>query len=98
MRLWHVVFLVAVVAVVMALARDPFARIFLIAFGTGVGEVVLGLAAVMTLFQTVGALGEARGLGQHAEALAATSIVVAVATAVMSAWLFVGFWMVCTLT
>jgi len=98
MRLWQVGFLVAVVAFVMTLARDAFTRIFLIAFVTGVGEVVLGLAAVMTLFQTVGALGEARGLGQHAEALAATSIVVAVATAVMTAWLFVGFWMVCTLT
>ena len=98
MRLWHLVALVAAAAVVTTLARDPLSRIFLIVFATGLGEFVLGLGAVMTLFQTVGALGEARGLADHAEALAATSVVLAVSSAVMGAWLFVGFWMVCTLT
>jgi hypothetical protein len=98
MRLWHLVALVAAAAVVCTLARDPLSRIFLIVFVTGLGEVVLGLAAVMTLFQTVGALGEARGLADHAEALAATSVVLAIATALMGCWLFIGFWMVCTLT
>jgi hypothetical protein len=94
MRLWHVVWLVAATAFVLTLARDPITRIFLIVFTTGLGEVVFGLTAVMALFQTVGALGEAKGLVDHAEALMATSVVLGLATALMSGWLFVGFWLV----
>jgi hypothetical protein len=96
MRLWHLVFTVALIAVGMTLARDPVTRVLLIVLTTGLGEVAFGLVAVMTLFQTVGALGEARGVPEHAEALGATAVVLAVATAVMSGWLFVGFWLVAT--
>jgi hypothetical protein len=96
MRLWHVASLVAATAFILTLARDPITRIFLIVFTTGLGEVVFGLTAVMALFQTVGALGEAKGLADHAEALMATSVVVGLATALMSGWLFVGFWLIYT--
>lgn len=96
MRLFHLMVLVALLSVLMALARDPFTRAFLIVFVIGLGEVFLGLASVMSLFQTFGALGSARGLVEHAEALAATSIVLAIATAMMGGWFFAGFWMVCT--
>jgi hypothetical protein len=98
MRLAHVLFAVGLIAIVMTLFRDPFGRVFVIVFATGVGEVVLGLAALMALFQTVGALGQAEGLSDHAEALAATSVILAVASVTMSAWLFVGAWLVMVLT
>lgn len=97
MRLFHLVVLVALMSVVMAMARDPFTRAFLIVLVTGLGEVFLGVVSVMSLFQTVGALGSARGLVEHAEALAATSVVLAIATAMMGGWFFAGFWMVCSL-
>ena len=56
----------------------------LIVFVTGLGETALGVTAIMALFQTVGAIGMARGLLEHAEAMAATTVVLVVATAVMS--------------
>jgi hypothetical protein len=96
MRLWHLLSVVGVIAAGMTLARDPVTRVLMITLATGLGEVGFGLAAVMALFQTVGALGEAKGLHAHAEALAATTLVLTVATAVMSAWLFAGFWLVTT--
>ena len=96
MRLWHLIFAVASVAVVMALCRDPLTRTFVIVFLTGLGEVAIGLSAVMALFQTVGALGEARGVYGHAEALAATTVVLATSTALMSGWLLAGAWLVAT--
>jgi hypothetical protein len=94
MRLWHMVSAVAFLALVLTLFRDPISRVFLIVFTTGLGEVVLGLLAVMTLFETIGAIGEAKGLAEHAEALAATSVVLCVAWAVMGGWLFVGCYFV----
>ena len=36
-------------------------RIALIVFVTALGEVVIGTTAVLALFQTIGALGEAKG-------------------------------------
>ncbi len=38
----------------------------------------------MALFQTIGALGEAKGLFAHAEAVATTTLVLVLATAMMS--------------
>ena len=94
MRLWHLIFAVAGVGLVMTLARDPMSRVFLIVFGTGVGELVFGLTAIMALFQTIGSHSEAQGLGEHAEALAATSFVLTVGTATMSGWLYIGMWLI----
>jgi len=94
MRLWHLSLGVAALAVVLMFWRDPVGRVFVITFATGLGMVGFGLAAVLGLFQTVGALGEARGTPEHAEALAATAAVLALGTAAVSGWLFAGAWLV----
>ena len=94
MRIRHLIYAVAAVSVMMAIGRDPTARVFLIVFATGLGEVLFGTTAILALFQTVGALGEAKGLRAHVEAVAATSVVLVVAMALMSAWLFAGAWFV----
>ncbi len=97
MRLWQLTFAVATLAVVMTIARDPTGRAFVIVFTTGLGEVVLGLTSIMALFQTVGAIGEAKRLSDHVEAVAATTAVLALGSVLMSAWLFVGAWLVAVL-
>jgi hypothetical protein len=94
MRLWHLIFAVAITSVVMTLARDDAGRVGVIVFVFGVVECAFGVAALMALFQTVGAFGEARGLVAHATAVAATTLVLAAASTVMVAWLFVGAWLV----
>jgi hypothetical protein len=94
MKLWQMVFAIVLIAVVLVLFRDPTGRVFVIVFVTGLGEFVLGLAAVMALFQTVGALGEAKGLFDHFEALAATTGVLAVGSGGMSGLFFAGAWLV----
>lgn len=97
MRLAHLVFVVAGLALVLAVCREPIGRITLIVFLTGLGEVVFGLTAVMSLFQTLGAFGEAKTLQGHFEAFAATAFVLTLATAVMSGWLFAGAWLLVSL-
>lgn len=92
MRLSHLIYAIAAVSVMMTLARNPLSRVFLIMLTTGIGAVFLGTTAVMALVQTIGGLGEAKGLSAHVEAIVSTSVVLAVATALMSAWLFVGAW------
>lgn len=94
MRLWHLAFFVFSLAIVFTIARDTVGLIALIVFATALGEVVMGTTAVMALFQTIGEIGMARGLFEHGQAVAATTIVLIVATAVMSVWLFIGAWLV----
>ncbi|WP_165246166.1 hypothetical protein [Paludisphaera soli] len=94
MKLQTLAFVILMVAFVLAMCRDPAGRIGVIVFITGVGAVALGLAAVMALFQTIGSIGLARGLLEHAEALAATTLVLVVGTAAMSCWIFAGAWCV----
>ena len=94
MRLWHLSVAILVLGVLMTIVRDPAGRVGLIVFVTGTGETALGLAAVMALFQTIGAIGMARGLLDHAEAVAATTLVLLAATTVMSVWLFMGAWLI----
>ena len=94
MRLWHLVFAVAVLSVVMTLVRDDAGRVGVIVFIVGLGECAFATAALMALFQTVGAFGQARGLIAHATAIAATTLVLATAATVMVALLFVGAWLV----
>ena len=65
MRLSHFLYIVAMIAITMALLRNPVAQVFVIVFVTGLGEIIFGLMAVMGLFQTIGALGEARGLTER---------------------------------
>ena len=94
MRLWHLFVFIMALGVILAIIRDPVGRIALIVFFTALGEVVIGTTTIMALFQTIGALGEAKGLVAHAEALATTTLVLVFATAIMSSWLFVGAWLV----
>ncbi len=94
MRIRHWIFAVAASSLVMASARDPTGRVVMIVFVTGLGEAVFGTAALLALFQTVGALGGAKGLAAQAHALAATSAVLVAAAALMAAWLFAGAWFV----
>jgi hypothetical protein len=94
MRLWHLTFLILVVGILLTIIRDPVGRIALVVFVTAVGEVVFGTTAVMALFQTIGAIGMARGLFEHTQALAATTLVLIIATSIMSIWLFIGAWLV----
>ena len=94
MRLWHFVYLILVLGIIFAASRDTVGLIAVIVFATALGEVVLGTTAVMALFQTVGAIGMARGLFEHGFALAATTVVLFVATVIMSTLLFIGAWLV----
>ncbi len=94
MKIWHLTVVILIVAVVLTLFRDPVGRVGVIMFVTGLGEAVFGVTAIMALFQTIGAIGMARGVFEHAEAVAETSLVLVVATAVMSFWLFAGVWLV----
>jgi hypothetical protein len=94
MRLWHLTVAILVLGIILSILRDPVGRVGLIVFVTALGEAVLGVTAVMALFQTVGAIGMARGLLDHAEAVAATTLVLIAATAVMSLWLFIGAWLI----
>ena len=94
MRLWHLVVFIMGLGLVLAVVRDPVGRIALIVFVTALGEVIIGTTAVLALFQTIGSLGEAKGVVAHAEAVATTTLVLVIATAVMSSWLFAGAWLV----
>jgi hypothetical protein len=94
MRLWHLTFGVLLVAIALSVARDPVGLVALIVFVTGLGEVVVGTAALLALFQSVGSFGEARGLPEHAEAVVATTVVLAVSSSMMTGLFFVGAWLV----
>jgi hypothetical protein len=94
MRLWHLVTFILVLGIVLAIVRDTVGRIALVVFITAIGEVVLGTTAVLALFQTIGAIGMARGLFEHGQAAAATTLVLIIATTIMSIWLFIGAWLV----
>ena len=94
MRLWHLFVIILGLSLVLAIARDPVGRVSLIVFLTALGEVVIGTTAILALFQTIGSLGEAKGLFAHAEAVATTALVLVIATTIMSTWLFAGAWLV----
>jgi hypothetical protein len=94
MRLWHLGLLILVLGIVFTIVREPAGRIGLIVFVTCLGEVVIGVTAVMALFQTIGAIGMARGLLEHGTAFFATTVVLFGATAIMSTVLFIGAWLV----
>jgi hypothetical protein len=94
MRLWHLFVFILALSVILTIVRDPVGRIALIVFVTALGEVIIGTTAVLALFQTIGSLGEAKGLFAHAEAVATTALVLIIATTIMSTWLFAGAWLV----
>jgi hypothetical protein len=94
MRLWHLFVFIMALGLILTIVRDPVGRIALIVFVTALGEVIIGTTAVLALFRTIGAIGEAKGLVAHAEAVATTTLVLIIATTVMSSWLFGGAWLV----
>jgi hypothetical protein len=94
MRLWHLFVVILALSLVLAIVRDQVGRIALIVFVTALGEAIFGVTAILALFQTIGGIGEAKGLFAHAEAVATTALVVVIATAVMASWLFAGAWLV----
>jgi hypothetical protein len=94
MRLWHLFVVILGLSLIFTVVRDPVGRIALIVFLTALGEVVIGTTAILALFQTIGSLGEAKGLFAHAEAVATTALVLIIATTIMSTWLFAGAWLV----
>jgi hypothetical protein len=94
MRLWHLLVFILGVGMVLTIARDTVGRIALIVFVTALGEVIFGTMSVLALFQTIGSLGEAKTLFAHVEAVATTTLVLIIATTIMSSWLFCGAYLV----
>ncbi len=94
MRIWHLIVAVIITATFLTLWRDPVGRVALIVFVTGLGEVFFGLTALLALFRTIGAIGQARRLSAYAEALVATGLVLVVASALMNGLLWIGVWLV----
>ena len=69
-------------------------RVAVIVFATGLGLTASGLVAIISLFETIGAFGEAQTVLAHVEALAATLLVLAVGSGVMLGTMFVGTYLV----
>lgn len=90
MRLWHWLFLIWMTAITLTVCREPIGRVAVIVFITGLIEIVLGTTAIMTLFRTLGAIGEARRITAYAEAVLATMLVLVVASISMNAVFAVG--------
>ena len=90
MRLSTLCFVVVVLAVMFTLMRDEVGRVGVIVFVTGLIMTVAGTAALLALFTTIGALGEARTLYHHVEALVATALVLAVGSSGMLGAMFLG--------
>lgn len=89
MRLWHILVLVLALAVILTVCRSQVGRVALVVFCTGLIEVILGTTAIMNLFKTLAAFGQARGLLAHIEALAATAVVLMIASLSMNGVLWV---------
>jgi hypothetical protein len=94
MRLWHLFVVILAVSVILAIVRDQVGRVALIVFVTALGEAIFGTTAILALFQTIGGIGEAKGLFAHAEAVATTALVLVIATTIMALWLVAGAWLV----
>jgi hypothetical protein len=94
MRLWHFLFVVAFVAMVLAIARDPIGRVALVVFFTAIGVMILATSSIMLMFRAVSALGSADSLGSYAEAIVATAGVVFFGTSSMLFVLWCGMGMI----
>ena len=94
MKLGTWLFAILVLAVAMGISRDEVGRVAVIVFVTGVAVIASGLAAILALFRTIAALGEARNLFDHLEAMAATVGVLAIGSTIMIGLFFAGARMV----
>ncbi len=90
MRIAHLIWLVFGSAIVLGIGREPFGRVMLVMLVIGLGAVGLATAAALQLFRTVGAIGEAQGLAEHARALAATLGILSGAAMAMAAVVLIG--------
>ncbi len=84
MRIWHILFTVFTVAMMMAIWRDPIGRVALVVFFTAIGMFLSATSTIMLLFRAIAALGSADSTGSYIEAIAATAgVLVLGATAVL---------------
>jgi hypothetical protein len=68
MKLWHIVFAVALTALCLAIGRDPIGRVALVVFFTGIGVVGLATASLLLLFRSIAAIGLAQTKASTIEA------------------------------
>lgn len=94
MRILHIVYVVFMLAMALAVAREPVGRVALVVFIALGAELICGTAAVMLLFQTISSIGEARDALECVQGLMATAIVLAVASGLMLAMLSLAMTMV----
>jgi hypothetical protein len=90
MRILHGIFAVFVSAVILTLIRDPAGRVAVVVFVTEVAELICGLTAIMMLFRTFGAIGQAQGPAELGVGVLATAAVLAVASVLMAGMVAVG--------
>jgi hypothetical protein len=74
----------------LTVARSDAGRVAIVVFVVGLAEIICATTALMALFQTVGAIGEAKSIPAYTVALAATVLVVFVATVIMNSLLWFG--------
>lgn len=89
MRILHLVYAVFMIALAFAVAREPVGRVAVVVFVTLAGELICGTSAIMLLFQTVGSIGDARGVLDYVQGLMATAIVLVVASWLMVRMLYI---------
>jgi hypothetical protein len=90
MRLWHLVLTVFLLACVLTAARSDAGRVAIVVFVVGLAEFACATTAIMALFRTVGAIGEARDLGSYLVAVSATVLVVFFGSLIMNSLLWLG--------
>lgn len=93
MRVSHLLLVIFLFAMLFTVAREPHGRVAIIVFFTGGTALAMTLVAIMTLFRTLGAFGEARTVYAHLEALFATILVLFVASVSVNAVLWAGTWL-----
>jgi hypothetical protein len=93
MRVSHLLLVVFFCAMLFGVAREPHGRVAIVVFFTGGTVLILALLAIMSLFRTLGAFGEARTAFAHLEALVATMLVLVVASVSINAVLWAGTWL-----
>jgi hypothetical protein len=90
MRLWHLILGVFLAATCLAIAREEPGRVAVVVFITGLCEVALGTTALLILFRTFAGIGEARGAAGYVEAVAATVLVLVLASLAMNGVFWLG--------
>jgi hypothetical protein len=94
MRLWHLLFGTFVAAISLAIWKDDVGRVAWLVFWTCFVECAVGLAAIMALFQSIGAIGHAQRAVEYAGAIAATAFILFVGSVSMAGVIWVGVWLV----